>query len=176
MAQFRDNTGLYISSPEELDRIAVECAGRLSSMGYGFDCPVALKQIPGAPEWGTRVIDTRGMGNHGTIVLVGLTPRTKALLRQGKIKSLVDHGVPEKVARAAISIRYGMELEVARLAGDCVNAVIKRGEFRGGSHREFNLWAGEDIAGKYALSFWRKCAAAQIADRAVSFLYETARE
>lgn len=165
MAQFRDVTGVGSSTAEELDRIAVENAGRLTSMGYGFSCPKPTKQIPGAPEWGTRVINTRGMGNHGTIVLVGLTPRTKALLRQGKIKSLVDQGVPERVARVAASMRYGMEVEVANLATECLEAVKQRGIFRGNSHREFNQWVGQAIADQYALSFWRKCAAAEIAEK-----------
>jgi hypothetical protein len=154
-------------TPETFDRIAVERAGVLWSGGYGFACPRSVEVIAQAPEWGTRVIGAQGMGNHGRIVLVGLTPRTRALLRQGKTRRLVEAGVPVEVARVAISMSYGMEPSVARLAAEAVEAVKARGAFSGDSHWRFQAWLGRESDLARELSFPRKAAAAAIAAEVV---------
>lgn len=163
MAQFSDVVGFSSdTTTEELDRIAVENAGVLWAGGYGYSCPKSTEVIPQAPEWGTRVINRQGMGNHGRIVLVGLTPRTRALMRQGKTRHLVEAGIPEEVATVAVSMQYGMETEVVMLAAEAVEAVKARGPFRGDSHRRFDAWLGRE-SDHAALSFPRKSAAAEIA-------------
>lgn len=168
MAEFYEVRGF---GPEtataELDRCAVEEAGVLWSGGYGYALPVATSTITQAPEWGTRVVNRQGMGNHGKIVLVGKTPRARALLREGKTRRLVAEGVPEPVARVACSCHYGMEPAVATLAGLLIPAVEARGVFEGNSHRAFAFWAGSAGDGAEPLSFPRKLAAAQIAAKLV---------
>ena len=155
------------TTAEKFDRIAVENAGVLWSGGYGYGCPCSTEKIPQAPEWGTRVINRQGMGNHGSIVLVGLTPRTRALVRQGKTHRLVEAGVPQEVATVAVSMQYGMETQVAMLAAEAVEAVNARGPFCGNSHRQFDAWLGRESDHANALSFPRKSAAAEIAARVV---------
>ena len=74
------------TTAEKFDRIAVENA----FSGRAGTATAALVQQKGPQaRWGTRVINRQGMGNHGSIVLVGLTPRTRALVRQGKTHRLV---------------------------------------------------------------------------------------
>jgi len=161
MPQFTDVDGIWGLDSAELERVALEQAGVLDVVwGGGFSCPVDTPIIPGCPEWGTRVIGTGGMGNCGTIVLRGLTPRTRALLRQGKITSLVHYGVPREVAIVAVSMQWGMEIEVALQAAAAVPAVIKRGVFQGSSHVGFATWIGEGEVED--LTFPRKEAAAAI--------------
>jgi hypothetical protein len=57
-----------------------------------------------------------GCGNRGRAILVGRTPRARALLREGKIKKLIREGVSAEVAEIAVRHQYGME--VAALAED----------------------------------------------------------
>lgn len=169
MSDFYNFTGFSPDTPtEEFDRIAVERAGILGGTGYGFACPQATSQIPQAPEWGTQVINRQGMGNHGVIVLVGLTPRTKMLVREGKIRRLTTElGVPPRIAEVAVSMRYGMEISVAMLAAEAVEAIKVRGPFRGQSHKEFNEWLGRPSEHTASLSFPRKIAAAAIAEELI---------
>jgi hypothetical protein len=158
--RFYDASGTRGMTTEELDRVALESAGWLYSTGYGYACPVSNEVIPGAPEWGTRVVNTQGMGNYGDIILVGRTLRTRELLREGKKRFLVRHGVPEDVAEVARSMQYGMEIEVASLAAEIIWAVQHRGPFQGRYHRAFNAWCDLESC---KLSFPRKLAAANIA-------------
>ena len=154
------------TAAEEFDRIAVEEAGVLRISGGGYDCPVPTEKIPQAPEWGTRVINRKGTGNGGRIVLVGLTPRTRELAARGKIRHLISMGVAKEVAVVAASMQYGMERGVALLAVEAVDAVKARGAFSGYSHRMFETWLGRESE-YLALTFPRKCAAADIAAKVV---------
>jgi hypothetical protein len=151
----------------EFDRVAVEKAGVLSIISQArYARPVETESIPNAPEYGTRVIGTMGTGNSGVIVLVGRAPRTRALLRQGKIDLLRRNNVPEQVAQVAASMRYGMEIAVAKQAAEVIQAVFARGSFNGLSHLAFERWVGED-GEVLSLSFPRKLAAAAIANEVV---------
>jgi len=150
-------------APADFDRIAVEEAGVLFFNTSSFGCPRGMDIIPQAPEWGTLVIGTGGMGNQGTIVLRGLTRRTRTLLRQGKVALLLRHGVPKEVARVAVGMQWGME--VAHQATSAIPAVIARGAFQGTSHVGFGTWIGEGEV--YDLTFPRKEAAAAIAAEVV---------
>lgn len=160
---FYDVLGFLPSTTsEELDQIALERAGVLWTGRGGYGCPKPTPRIPQAPEWGTKVIARQGMGNCGHIVLVGNTNRTKQLLRRGKIRSLVNKGITAEVAAVAVSMPYGMEIEVAKLATELIETVKIRGQFQGDSHRDFARWAKNNQTGA-ALSFPRKRAAAEIA-------------
>lgn len=169
---FREYYDVFGFSPnttaDELDRIAVEKAGVLWSGRGGYGCPKATAKIPQAPEWGTKVIARQGMGNCGSIVLIGLTPRTQKLLRQGKTQRLTKDGVPQDVAEVAISMPYGMETDVALLATELVETVKTSGPFQGDSHRQFASWLGGNNQTGAALSFPRKVAAAEIAAKVVN--------
>lgn len=72
------------------------------------------------PDFKMRRIATRGTGNGGRWVLVGLTPRGRAICREGRVARLIREGVPADVAQAAAGMPYGAEPEVARLAADLV--------------------------------------------------------
>jgi len=158
MKQFYNFNGVDGLSIEDIEAIASK-GGRVTSTGYSFSCPVAVAIIPQAPEWGTRVINTQGMGNCGTIVLVGRTPRARAILEGGKVAWLRGHGVSGPVAMAAVKAQYGMEPDVALFACALVSV---RGEYRGNSHREFDAWSGMPSG----LSYRRKEAALAISNAA----------
>lgn len=157
MSDFYDVTASGMSVAE-CDEIALNNAGRVTSRGFGYGCP---RGGDVNTEYESKVINTQGMGNHGTIILVGKTPRARELLRQGKIRALVAEGVREKVARVAIHEKYGMEVDVAKLADDLVE-ICQKSRFRGDSHRKFQEWSGID---DYGLSFPRVCAALRIAEK-----------
>lgn len=159
MSTFNNTDGLHTTDPQELDRIALECAGLVATYGFGFSCPVATPQIPGT-EYGTKVVNKQGMGNHGSIILVGLTPRTRALIREGKALSLYKQGVSWEVARVSAVSLYGMEPAVALLAEECLTSVEVHGPYEGSGHRDFDNWLGFDVVG---LSYPRKASAAAIA-------------
>lgn len=72
------------------------------------------------PDIGMRRIATGGTGNGGRWVLVGLTPRGRAICREGRVARLIREGVPANVAQVAAGMPYGAEPEVARLAADLV--------------------------------------------------------
>ena len=98
---------------EECDQIALD-GGRFDSFGYGYECPVSNEQMN--PEYGVRVINTKGMGNHGSFVLFGRTDRAKSLLRQGKVNLLVSQGISRLIAEQCSISHRGMELSVAKAA------------------------------------------------------------
>ncbi len=165
MSQFRDNYGFGSC---DLEQVALR-GGVLASMGYGFDCPRAIDRIPGNPEWGTRIINKKGMGNHGSIVLKGNTPKTRAMIRQGKINTLIARGVCREVANAAVHVSHGMEPGIAELAEKLLETAW-RGDYKGSSHREFSRWAyllSEDMYSGF--SHERKSAAAAIASKALDY-------
>jgi len=144
---------------EECDRIALENAGRVFSTGFSYALP---RGGDVNEEYSSRVINTRGMGNHGTIVLIGKTPRARRLLWEGRVRWLMRQGVSQRVAEAAASMRYGMEVEVAKLA-DAILPIVEAGfKYKGESNREFNDWCGFDPH----LSYPRKMAALAIAEKA----------
>jgi hypothetical protein len=142
-------------------KIAEGGGGLLGESLSGFVCPVATAQFPTAPEWGSKRVATQGTGNGGGLVLVGLTARTRGILRKGRIAALVARGIDATIAKHAVSVRYGMERGVAELAQRATAAVAFGGKFAGNSHRDFDEWMGEPC--QATLSFWRKCAAAEIA-------------
>lgn len=74
--------GASCAEQAELDAIALR-GGCIGSIGYGY----ATRGRP--PEdrhgYGFRWIDTQGMGNHGSLVLVARSKRAAEYIRQGKV-------------------------------------------------------------------------------------------
>ena len=143
----------------ECDRIALENAGRVASVGYSFAIP---RGGDINEEYAAKVINTRGMGNHGTIVLVGKTKRARRLLYKGRVRWLVKNGISECVAKAAAVMHRGMELDVAKLADKIYPIVAAGSEYLGNSHSDFDEWCGFSSG----LSYPRKMAALAIAEKA----------
>lgn len=160
---FEVDGGASVLTDAECVQIATR-GGVIPHPGSQFALPCAVERFPRAPDWGSRRVATRGTGNGGDLVLVGLTPRTRRILRSAKVSLLVARGIDETIAMHAVSVQYGMESGVAELATLSTAAVAALGKFRGDSHRDFDEWIGESYI--FALSFWRKCAAAEIAWRA----------
>lgn len=120
MSDFYDTDGGFSdATQEELDDIALHNGGIMGSTGFGYAKPKSTT----IPNHGyiTRVINTQGMGNHGSIVLIGVTPRTRELLRQGEIALNmrtfnIDYVVSEALTVAAVMTKYGHEYGVLKLA------------------------------------------------------------
>jgi hypothetical protein len=49
--------------------------GVLSSYGFGFSCPGSSPDEP-INGWRVSLVDTRGMGNHGSFVAISMRPDT----------------------------------------------------------------------------------------------------
>lgn len=164
MGNFHDVCFTDSLSVAECDEIALKKAGLLSDgFGYGYACPKGGRVNE---EYESFVTNTQGMGNHGSIILRGLTPRARALIREGKVLFLTRKGIPWVVARVAPSLQYGMEIAVCELAADLLETVKRAGPFVGNSHYAFERWAGS-WTGNLKMSFPRKWAAAEIAKTAV---------
>ena len=145
-------------SVKECDKIALERAGAIYSTGYGYALPRGGEINE---EYESKVIGTKGMGNYGTIILVGKTPRARRLLKEGKIRKLMSYGIRETVAKAAVSMPYGMEKDVVRLADDILE-LVRDVPYKGNSHDDFDRWCGFSAS----LSYPRKIAALAIAEAA----------
>ena len=161
MSEFRSKEfgGL---TPTELDEIAA--SGKpLASIGYGYDCRGS--EETSSPDYGVRWVGTKGMGNYGTAVLVGLTPRGKALCRSGRVARLLVDGCPAELAGVAASMPYGMEMDVWSLAASLLG-LARHGldistDWSG--HRNFRRATGLESS----CSFPRVCAARAIAARLI---------
>ena len=88
--------GFSGSTTDELNHIALERGGRIWSIAYGYATRGRIE--PRADGWSARWINTRGMGNHGTLVLVGTTPLTRAIRREGMIREWITAGLTREQA------------------------------------------------------------------------------
>ena len=98
---------------------AAASGGVLTSIGYGYACS---NETP-APQHGFRFqwINTAGMGNHGSLVLIGTTPETRRALLAGRAKAVatelsVSLDTAAALLRAARGVRRGHEPAVLRAA------------------------------------------------------------
>ena len=156
MAEFNTVTCNYLTVAE-CDEIA-KVGGRIASFGFSYNCPKGgiINQ-----EYEGVVVNTQGMGNHGSLVLRGRTLRASCLLREGKIKLLTDNGVRRKTATIAVSMHRGMEKGVASLADQLVE-ICKVSKFSGHSRAQFTEWSGGI---ETTLSFPRIISAIEIAEK-----------
>jgi len=143
---------------------AIALAGEpFATLGGGYT--VAADSDIESVDYSARRIASGGCGNQGRYVLVGKTPRGRALVRQGKIQRLVAAGVRQDVAAAAASMQYGME--IAPFASALANLADKAGDgvLRDTTGRsDFERLTGLETAG---LSMPRVWAAVAIARRAL---------
>lgn len=148
-----NNPVVYLNTTDaaEVERAAAE--------GWTLENSVDLFGEPktvttASPDLHMRRIHSGGCGNQGRWVLVGVTPRGRALARRGRVARLIRDGIPAEVAEAAASMQWGMEVPVARLASAVLDAVAA-GEERPGSRwaweRRFGaLPAGESMPRAWA--------------------------
>lgn len=146
-------------SVKECDTIALN-GGRLTHCyGYGYSRPRGSDLNL---EYATKVVNKKGMGNHGFIILVGKTLRARKLIRIGKINLLLELGVRYCIAEAAIQVPRGMESDVVKLADDLLE-LCSHCRFDGKSHFSFEKWAGYSAN----MTFPRIVSAIRVAERAI---------
>jgi hypothetical protein len=127
-------------TPAELDALALK-GEPIDGMAYTYKCCPKGDALD-SEHYRVRTINTRGMGNHGSVILCGKTPHGRALVRQGKINRLVREGCPERIARVACSARYGMEAAVWKLAAELVPFLTHGVDLAVNGHREFQQVSG----------------------------------
>jgi hypothetical protein len=94
--------GVDSMSAAELDRIAVERAGVVGGIALGYATRGHAEPREGyAFGW----IATRGCGNEGLLVLRGLTPEKRELLRQGRTRRLMALGATYVQAQRMDNVR-----------------------------------------------------------------------
>jgi hypothetical protein len=160
MSQFWKPTYNGRWTPAELDALAIQ-GDPIDGMGYGYKCRPDEDALE-SEHYTVRTINTQGMGNHGSVILVGKTPHGRRMVRQGKIKRLVREGCPERIARVACCAGYGMEAAVWKLAADLVPMLERGVELSVNGHREFQQVTGIT---DYGCSMPRVWAAIEIARR-----------
>jgi hypothetical protein len=170
MAKFYDVNPAAGRPVAELDEAALRHGGILCSVGYGFGCPEHTDTVYGG--WRLRWIDRRGMGNHGTAVLIPTDARTRALYRDGQMCSFRAAGVPERYLPRLVCCRIGRKHEliatIARVLSDTaqVRAVRDFGNCGGGqgSGGERACWSRKwsPLVDDISLSEPRMCSLADV--------------
>jgi len=164
MGTYHDtDLGASALSKTELDQIAL-AGGKVGSIGFGYAC---RGELPAERHgYGFAWVNSRGMGNHGAVVLTPRSTRAAEYLRQGKVRSLMsEHGLAYSDADALYSatrgVKYGLEPEVLTYAvqtRDCRQAWAHfPGEGRG-----VRRWLAEWTMPETALSVPRLAAVAAV--------------
>jgi hypothetical protein len=177
MSQFYEvDANFFGITTEALNHVALERGGVLKSIGYGYAVRGGKSILAPRPDgWSAKWINTRGMGNHGTLVLVGTTPLTRAIRREGTVRDWVRAGLTREQADRLYStpLQYRHELieTLARVLADkwMTRAFLSHpGNYGSGSGRTewCRAWAevngfGE-IQGALNLSAPREAALAQM--------------
>lgn len=126
MSSFREtDLGASRLSQKELNDIALNKGGVIGGIGYGY---ATRGQLPTESHgYGFRWINSQGMGNYGTLILVGVSSEAREFLRQGKVARMMrdlnlDYTAADALYSAACGVRRGMEKEVLAYAAqtaDC---------------------------------------------------------
>ena len=112
MGQFYETTCGYDGmTVDELDRVALEKGGVLGGIGYGY---ATLGNIEPKGDWSAQWVNRQGMGNHGTLVLVPLSPRTRALRRRGIIQKWMEAGLTKEQAEKLYHLRVSYKFELVK--------------------------------------------------------------
>ena len=116
MTKFYETDGVSNMTSQELDEIALEKCGVVDSIGYGYATRGKVGEQNG---WSAQWIATGGMGNCGTLVLVPLTPRTRAISREGKIRAFMRAGLSrvqaERLHHARVQYKFELLNNLAEI-------------------------------------------------------------
>ena len=95
---------------EQIDRIAFEKGGVIGEIGYGYS--TRNENLPVIGDWTAKWINTQGMGNYGTLVLVPLSSRARSVKREGIVKGWIGLGLRRKDAEILYhkNIQFKFEL------------------------------------------------------------------
>src|SRR5690606_4409406 len=105
----RYHFGAKYMSPEELDWYAVRRAGVLGTMTSGSQWDLRETNLPERHGYTFQWIATGGVAGAGTLVMVGTTPRTRELLRQGNVRYYQrTYGLSFADAEALVSAQRGL--------------------------------------------------------------------
>lgn len=104
--------GISNLSRDELDAIAREKAGVVGEIGYGYRLAGELPER--VYDYSPRWIATKGMGNHGTLILTPRSRRAAEQLRIGRVEALkrvhgIGHDLAVRIERARRGVKYGHE-------------------------------------------------------------------
>lgn len=116
---YETDKGVSGMTAQELDRIALDRAGVVGSIGYGYAVPGEVGELPGG--WTARWVNTQGMGNYGTLVLVPVTDRARAIAREGKIRAFERAGLSRSQAVRLYRARARYKFELVGLLADVLN-------------------------------------------------------
>jgi hypothetical protein len=168
--------GFESATTEELNLIALERGGALQSIGYGYAVREHREYPPRPDGWSAKWINTRGMGNHGTLVLVGTTPLTRAIRREGTVRQWMRAGLTREQAdrlySTALPYRHELVETLVRVLADhwMTCAFLSHpGNYGSGSGRTewCRAWAevngfGRETKGELSLSAPREAALAKM--------------
>ena len=73
------------------------------SIGYGYTCN---DPIPPTENWRFLWVNTRGMGNHGDLIALPLTPAARVAYMEGQMRSVRRAGVAEAWVACIAHVRY----------------------------------------------------------------------
>jgi hypothetical protein len=90
----------------QLDACALE-GGVVGGIGYGY---ATRGETPDRHGYGAVWVNSQGMGNHGTLVLVAKSRRAAEFLRTGRLNALVrDFGITRALAARIDDARKGVQ-------------------------------------------------------------------
>lgn len=138
--------GAKCMAPEELDWHAVRKAGVLGTITGGSQWDGRDDDLPERHGYRFVWIATMGVSNGGTLVMIGTTPRTRELIRQGKVRSLQrTYGLTFAEAEALVSaqrgLRFAHEDRVLRLVLDNLHDYAPAWRAFPTSMREVKAWS-----------------------------------
>ena len=91
---------------DEIERVVAKNGGIFHSFGSGFSCPGTVDS--GAnPDWKVLLCDTQGMGNHGSIIAVAMTPAAYRFQLAHTLRILrerVEKSPPDERGNFAIAV------------------------------------------------------------------------
>jgi len=163
MGTFRESDeGFKSATKEKLDFVALNKAGLMGGLSMGYTIHDNIDNIV-RHGYRAKWINTQGNGNCGDLVLIGVSHEAKELLRQGKIKKLMDetgeeYYICDAYMSASQGVQYSLEPVVYQycLANyDAVEAWKHAAKNRHGSHGQRMGWEKDWSMPEFKGSYWR---------------------
>ena len=112
--------GVEEMSEEELRSIALNRAGEVGSIGYGY---ARCGHVATRDGWRFIWIGTKGMGNYGSLIMKALTSENKELLREGTVRKImaelgISHAVASVLHDCGKMYPHGYQIKVLKAALD----------------------------------------------------------